>query len=369
VGDEYWRVVPRLRSNIVERMTEPPKGCRKVVLFAWKVHGDFDRRLLATLPEDVTVRRARLLPLATRVLFSKAPRVLELPEPMWYRYWPSTSVLAAVARIRGSRRPIVASVAMENFPARRGLTVRQLRLPRMFDPLLRRMWMRSVGAWDAFYFMSSAAEQNYRDVVPNVIENARVERGLELMPKCPSCDVISTESRNQTVLFAAQFIERKGIDVLLDAWSQVSGELGGWTLRLAGFGPLAPQVGDWAATRPEVTVSIAPAREELHDALRRAAILVLPSREVDWWREQIGYPILEGLSHGCAIVTTEDTGLASWLQDHGHEVVRAADPVALAEALRRMCTRPDRPTVIDDLPQEDTRLVAERWFASLASEA
>jgi len=338
------------------------------MLFAWKIHRDFDEDLLDTLPGSVLIRRTRFFPLAARVLFSKSPRVLELPEPMWYRYWPSTVALAALARIRGAQRPVVGSVAMENFPARRGLALRQLRLPRVLDPLLRFAWRRSLNLWDAFFFMSEAASENYHDAAPKAINRANVEHGLELVPACPSCELTPAMSRERVVLYAAQFIARKGIDTLLDAWPAVSAQLGGWELRLAGFGPLTPRVRDWAATRSEVTVAVAPTRAELHEAFRRAAIVVLPSRETEWWREQIGYPILEGLSHGCAVVTTEDTGLAEWLRSHGQEVVPAGDSSALADALLRMCTRPERPSAVADLPEEDTRHVAERWFSLLARE-
>ena len=57
---------------------------------------------------------------------------------------------------------------MENLPARRGLTLRQVRAPRplarVADPLLRSIWIRSLGAWDALFFMSDQAEANYRDI-------------------------------------------------------------------------------------------------------------------------------------------------------------------------------------------------------------
>jgi glycosyltransferase involved in cell wall biosynthesis len=261
---------------------------------------------------------------------------------------------------------------MENFPARRGLTLRQLRCPpllaRLLDPLVKSVWTRSIRLWDAFFFMSEAAAANYRDALASTNGRARVEEGLELVPACRSCELRGPEDRERTVLFAAQFLERKGIDLLMEAWSQAADELPGWQLRLAGFGPLGAAVRDWADTRPEVTVADSPTRAELHEAMRTAAVLVLPSREVDWWREQIGYPILEGLSHGCAVVTTDQTGLSEWLRANGHEVVAAGDPVALADGLRRMCLRTHRPAVLPALPVEDTRHVAEQWFSALADE-
>jgi glycosyltransferase involved in cell wall biosynthesis len=191
----------------------------------------------------------------------------------------------------------------------------------------------------------------------------------ELMPPCGACAIGSSTHKDRTVAFAAQFVARKGIDVLLDAWAEVAPELSGWRLHLAGFGPRATQVCSWANGRPDVTVTVAPNRRALHDLLSSAAVLVLPSRAGRWWREQIGFPVLEGLSHGCVIICTVDSGLAPWLRDHGQVVVEGGDAPALAAALHRVCTSWPWPTALRALPAEDTRHVAERWFNELARDA
>jgi hypothetical protein len=53
------------------------------------------------------------------------------------------------------------------------------------------------------------------------------------------------------------------------------------------------------------------------------------------WREQLGLPILEGLSHGSRIVTASETGLAPDLSRDGHFVIAQASPEVLKTALLR----------------------------------
>ena len=70
---------------------------------------------------------------------------------------------------------------------------------------------------------------------------------------------------------------------------------------------------------------------------------------------------MEGLAHGCSVLTTTETGLASWLAEHGHGVVDpdaassevAAQVVALLDAARPAAS------VLADLPARDGRLQAD----------
>ena len=112
---------------------------------------------------------------------------------------------------------------------------------------------------------------------------------------------------------------------------------------------------------------IDPPRSEIHRHLRSASVLALPSRPTASWREQIGLPIVEGLAHGCNIVTTSETGLAGWLTEHGHNVVAPGAGVsALADSvLHALHKQGDGGTavgVVADLPAVDGRLAADAWM-------
>jgi glycosyltransferase involved in cell wall biosynthesis len=108
-------------------------------------------------------------------------------------------------------------------------------------------------------------------------------------------------------------------------------------------------------------LEVDPGRDRIHAVLHEASALVLPSQPSPTWREQVGLPIVEGLSHACTIVTTAETGLADWLRERGHGVaVDPASPAELAEIIRTVLAHPvDPEAVLAALPARDGRLVAD----------
>ena len=93
-------------------------------------------------------------------------------------------------------------------------------------------------------------------------------------------------------------------------------------------------------------------------------MVIAPSVPAGRWREQLGLPIIEGLSVGATVVTTTETGLASWLEQQGHTVIpmpRIAELLAraTAHALEHPLSVGD---VIGTLPATDTRLEVDRWI-------
>ena len=137
------------------------------------------------------------------------------------------------------------------------------------------------------------------------------------------------------------------------------------TLIMIGKGPLIDLVKAQVATAG-VTLIVDPPRSTIFSKLARSQVLVLPSQPSPTWREQIGLPILEGLSYGCTIVTTSQTGIAEWLTKHGHEVVDPPGSIEdLASAIVRALTHPLAVReVLASLPAVDSRLSADAWMFS-----
>ena len=95
------------------------------------------------------------------------------------------------------------------------------------------------------------------------------------------------------------------------------------TLTLLGKGALEQEARALSVAEPSVAVEVDPSRPRIHSVLDEARVLVLPSQPRPDWREQVGLPIVEGLAAGCPVVTTTETGIAGWLDEHGHGRVRA----------------------------------------------
>ena len=74
--------------------------------------------------------------------------------------------------------------------------------------------------------------------------------------------------------------------------------------------------------------------EKKKELLRDAAVMVLPS-----YGEGFPVSILEGIASGCAIVATDIASVHDMIEE---EIVPIKDAAALADALERMMTNPDR---------------------------
>jgi len=102
-------------------------------------------------------------------------------------------------------------------------------------------------------------------------------------------------------LFVGRLIERKGLDVLLEAFGRVDdGEL-----RIAGDGPLREMVDAAAARDPRIRLIGHAAGDELVRAYRDADVLVVPSLYEAW-----GLVVHEGLAHGLPVIATDQVGAA-----------------------------------------------------------
>jgi glycosyltransferase involved in cell wall biosynthesis len=167
-------------------------------------------------------------------------------------------------------------------------------------------------------------------VAPHGVDLARFS------PEGPDDDVLFDAAGLSTgvayVLFVGTIEPRKGLDVLLDAFEDLSRENDALELWLAG------QAG-WGLKDFEGRLARHPAAprirrlgfvdEELLPALlRRSSAVAYPSRG-----EGFGLPVLEAMACGASVVTTQDTVMAE-VAGNCAELTRAGDPVALAEALR-----------------------------------
>jgi glycosyltransferase involved in cell wall biosynthesis len=128
-------------------------------------------------------------------------------------------------------------------------------------------------------------------------------------------------------LFVGRFIERKGLDVLLDAFERVDGG----ELWLVGDGPQR-ELTEAAAARDSRIRTLGHLQgDPLENAYRDTDVLVVPSLYEPW-----GLVVHEGLAHGLPVIVTDQVGAGEDLIDHGTNgfVVTAGSSQALAEAMQ-----------------------------------
>ncbi len=77
-------------------------------------------------------------------------------------------------------------------------------------------------------------------------------------------------------------------------------------------------------------------RDELSDLYRRATMLVVPS-----WFETFGQVVLEGMLHGCPIVTTGAGAIGELVDEKSALLIKAQDSTAIREGVLQNLTNPE----------------------------
>lgn len=136
------------------------------------------------------------------------------------------------------------------------------------------------------------------------------------------------ESRRPEFLFIGQLIERKGVDVLLDAFRRYRLQGGRWNLRMLGGGAMEDRChGDGIIFEGFAQARAAAQR------MREARCLILPSREDHW-----GTVVCEAAASGALLIVSQWVGAAPDLVRHGinGQVFREMTAEALAAAMLRV---------------------------------
>lgn len=136
------------------------------------------------------------------------------------------------------------------------------------------------------------------------------------------------------MVFAGQIIERKGLDILLDALGPVFDEYPSLTLSVIGDGDMLPRLRRLVQERlltERVTFEGVIPPERIPARLAVADLVVLPSRWDGW-----GVVVNEALSVGIPAVVSDRCGAADLIENgkNGY-VFRSEDAGALRAALRR----------------------------------
>ncbi|MFI6424080.1 glycosyltransferase family 4 protein [Promicromonospora sp. NPDC050880] len=354
------RVYKTLRTAHLERaLAMPPAD----ILYQESRY-DFDEDLVDRVrPEQVGDLRCAWL------VARRGYRTVEINEPAaidCVRRAAAVLLALLVADVLRRRRTRVVTYAIGNIDPRAlpRPTAWWPRLGRTLDLLLAHWVWRRV---DRVAFGTETSRQLYGSVFGLAGRRRPHWTTIEALPApcdCAPAGATTSDKAPGRILFLGDLSPRKGFDSVLAAWGAVRRRLPGSVLTVVGRGALLDQAYDAARADDRLRVIADPPRDVVHAELRRASVVVLPSRRQGAWREQVGLPLVEGLAHGCTVVTTDETGIADWLRDAGHGVIPAASVTKLlAPVLAQAAAHPlDPDDVRASLPSQDSRLEADAWL-------
>ncbi|WP_300377174.1 glycosyltransferase [Henriciella sp.] len=151
--------------------------------------------------------------------------------------------------------------------------------------------------------------------------------------------------KENLLVFAGRWTEKKGIDTLIAALARLGEELEGWTIRLIGDGELKEDLVRrlrQAGVDAELPGWV-PA-DEMPLQWAAARIAVVPSRRAKSGDAE-GLPLvcIEAMLSGCALAATRHAGITECVKDgETGYLVDEGDEAALADRLARMLTDPER---------------------------
>lgn len=172
-------------------------------------------------------------------------------------------------------------------------------------------------------------------------------------------------------LFAGRPAREKGVGVLERAWIDTGLQAPTAALVLVGVGPTPPWVPAGGAVSANAIVRLDPVEPgELRGLYAQADVLVVPSIPTRTFREPWGLVVNEAMSQGAAVIASDAVGAAAGgLVRDGHNglVVRAGEPDALAEALKRLAGEHDLRRNMAEAGRRDVQAYThEAWAAGFS---
>jgi len=191
--------------------------------------------------------------------------------------------------------------------------------------LNRRRWWSSVSR----FFCISAAQREI------LVRSGMPATRLTVKHNFVADPGIHRERPGEHILFLGRLTEEKGVRLLMAAW-EADGPRD-VPLILAGSGPLAAEVADWARGRDDVRYLGLRGKAECQDLLARSVAVVAPST----WPEAFGLVIVEAMAAGVPAIASAQGAFPELIEDGVTGLLhRPDDASSLADRLRRV--RDDR---------------------------
>jgi len=160
-------------------------------------------------------------------------------------------------------------------------------------------------------------------------------------------DHARTERAQPYVAFVGRLVDVKGVVALLDAWER---GVPGYTLRIAGDGPLRALVEERAKADPSIEYLEWLDQDSVTRLMTDAACVVVPS---EWYEGGVPLVVLRSLSVGTPVIVSDLENICEEVVGDGSGVSFATgDPSSLAAAFGTLVTEPEAWSARRDLARK-----------------
>lgn len=179
-------------------------------------------------------------------------------------------------------------------------------------------------------------------LVDNVTLLGIKQKNIEVISNGVNLELFSYDpatKREPIILFVGSLIHRKGIDILLNAFSKLLIDLPLYNLVIVGEGILKDYLKFIAkdlGISDKVIFTGFQTQEQVHLWMQKAKVFVLPSIE-----EGQGVVLLEALASGTPCVGSKVGGIPDVIKPDFGRLVEPSEPIALNQALLEVINSPD----------------------------
>ncbi len=172
------------------------------------------------------------------------------------------------------------------------------------------------------------------------------------------------------ITYVGRVVEEKGLMTLVHAFAKLANQYMNWHLIIVGSGEFEKQIIDYVISKKllnRVEFHTPVSHEKIVEFMQMTDIFVLPSLDVNNWREQFGHVLIEAMACRVCVVGSDAGEIPNVVADAG-VIFKQGDSQALYEALGTLITRPSLRSSLaqkglDRVMQEYThKVIAEKTY-------
>ena len=149
---------------------------------------------------------------------------------------------------------------------------------------------------------------------------------------------ISDQLLENYFLYFGRLNKEKGIDMLIKTFLDLSKEIPGWKLKIAGEGPKEEKVKTISRNNKEVEFLGKKPKRELRDLIKKSYAVIIPSL----WPENLPYAVLESFALEKPVIASDEGGLSELINHKENGLLFKPKKINLLENVKWAINNPEK---------------------------